>query len=81
MIDVHAPESKPLRVLPRETVRETRCRADFQIVEHNHGADGSVTKREEKSVLALGGIGRAVHENQTGLSQAGENIRRAGEIK
>src|SRR2546423_15057587 len=73
MIDVHAPESKSFLILSGQTMSETRGGADFQIVEHNHGTDGSVTKREEKRLLALGGIRRAVHQNKARLFEACEN--------
>ena len=78
MIDPDAPEAKPVGVLTGKTLGETRGRSDLEIVQDDDRAVGGMMQRQEKSVLALGGVGRTVDQNQPRLHQAlkGFSLRR-----
>jgi hypothetical protein len=81
MIDVQGPKAKLLPILSGQTMSKTRGRANFQVIEHNHGTDRRVAECKEKGVLAFGWVGRTIHENEAGLFQAPENIGVTREIE
>ena len=81
MIDSHAPKAKQVRVLTGEAFGKTRGRGDLEIVEDNDRAGRRIMERQEKSVLALGGIRRAVDENQPGSPEVLERIFLRGDVE
>ena len=81
MVDGHAPEVKQVRVLAGQTLGETRRRRDLEIVQDDDRARRRIMQCQEKCMLALGGIGRAVDENQPGPPEALERFSLRGEVE
>lgn len=75
------PKPKSLRILPGQTVSETRGRANRQIVQNNHGTDRRMAERKKKSMLALGRVGRAIDQDQLRAFESIERFRRCFEVK
>ena len=81
MIDPHTPEAKQAGVLASQALSEAGSGSDFEIVQHNHRASGRMMQRQEKSMFALGRIGRAVDENQPRAHEALKRFPLRGDIK
>ena len=81
MIDPDTPETKQVGVLAGEALGETGGRGDFEIVQDDDRAVGAMMQRQEKSVLALGGIRRTVDQNQSRLHEALERFPLRGDVE
>ena len=81
MIDLHTPEAKQAGVLASQALGEAGSGSDFEIVQHDHRASGRMMQRQEKSMFALGRIGRAVDENQPRPHEALKRFPLRGDIK
>jgi hypothetical protein len=64
VIDLDKPEPKTVRVLPREAMSEARCSPDLEVIQNDHCTGRRLIHRQEKSVFAFCGIGRAIHQDQ-----------------
>ncbi len=64
MVDLEKPKSKAISILPGEAMSKPAGRGDFEIVQHNHRASRRLVHGQEKRVLSLRGIGRAIDEDQ-----------------
>jgi len=73
MIDVQSPKPKSLRILSGQTLRETICRPNFQIIQNDDRAGWGMGEREEESVFPLRWIGRTIDENKPRLLEAAYN--------
>ena len=81
MIDPHTPEAKQAGVLASQALSEARSGRDFEIVQYDHRASGRMMQRQEKSMFALGRIGRAVDENQPRSHETLKRFPRRRDIK
>ena len=69
VIDLEEPEAKTAGILPGETMGEPRGSRHFQIVKNNDRVDWSLVHRKEERMLALRRIRRAIHEDESRLSE------------
>lgn len=81
MIDIQNPKPKSLRILPGQTVSETRGRANRQIIQNNYGADRRMAERKEKSILTLRRVGRTIDKDESRSFKSIERFRRRLEVE
>ena len=74
MIDLQTPKAKQVGVLASQARGETRGRGDLEVVQHDDRAGRRIMQRQEKSMFALGGIRRAIDENQPGSHEVLERF-------
>lgn len=81
MIDLEKPESKAVRVLGGEAMSEPAGGRDFQIIQHDDRFGRRLIHGQKKRVLTLGGIGRAIDQDQPGALQPLERFALRCDIK
>jgi hypothetical protein len=81
VIDLEKPEPEAVAVLAGKPMSESGSRRNLEVIENNDGAGGCLVHREKEGVLALGGIRRAVDENELRLLQTQEGFALGGNIE
>jgi hypothetical protein len=81
VIDFKKPEPEAVAVLAGKAMGESGSRRNLEVVENNNGAGGCLVHREKERMLALGGVGRAVDENELRLLQTQEGVALGGDIE
>ena len=81
VINLQNPKAKQRAILSRQALSEACRRANFQIVDHDHGASGGVTERQKQSMLALGRIWRTIDQGKTRPAKLAENVAPIFEVE
>jgi hypothetical protein len=63
VIDLEKPKSKAIGILRGEAMSEPAGGGDFEIVQHDYRASRRLVHGQEKRVLTLRGIGRAIDKD------------------